>query len=234
MTYGGDEVLVWWMSVASPATDAVGRWHATLDAAERARAERFRFAADRAAYIAAHALTRALLSEAAGLPPEEWSFVLGAAGKPAVDPALGIDLRFSLSHTRGLVAAAVCARHELGVDVEGHDRVREVLGIADRFFAPAEIVALRALTDDDTRADAFLRIWTLKEAYLKATARGLGDGLGGFSVTLDPIGIAEHADEWQLLQLCPTPRHVLAVALHRHVDEPVTFVSRSLLPDELG
>src|SRR4051812_8806591 len=61
-------VVLWWMTVESPPAEAAMRWSAGLDEGERMRAERFRFAVDRETYIAAHALTRALLAHLDGLP----------------------------------------------------------------------------------------------------------------------------------------------------------------------
>ena len=59
-----------------------------------------------------------MLSSVTALQPAEWRFVTGPAGKPEVDPALGAQLRFSLSHTSGLVAASVSLDDHVGVDVE--------------------------------------------------------------------------------------------------------------------
>jgi 4'-phosphopantetheinyl transferase len=166
---------------------AQGLWPALaglLDDAERARAARFAFEDDRQAYIAAHALLRVKLSEMAGGAPQDWRFAAATLGKPyLVDPPK--DLRFSMTHARGMVAVAIAEGVDIGVDVEPANRRAESMKLAQRFFAPAETELLRAL-DGEARRDAFFAIWTLKEAVVKATGEGLARGLDSFTIHLDP------------------------------------------------
>src|ERR1700733_10875676 len=129
-----------------------------LDASEQARADRFRFAADRDCYIAAHALLRALLSKVSGIAAEDWRFQTAAGGQPSIDPALGRpELRFSLSHTHGMAACAVGHTDDLGIDAEAWKEPAP-LEIAQRFFSPAE-TALMASRPSPLRAATFYRLW---------------------------------------------------------------------------
>jgi len=197
-----------------------------LDASERARAERFHFAADRDAYVAAHALLRTMLSKAAGIAPDAWRFRTARGGKPEIDPSLGCpDLRFSLSHARGMVACAVGHGDDLGVDVETLDPSLRPLELAPRFLAPSEAALLAGLPPVQRHA-AFYRIWTLKEAYLKATGQGIAGPLDGFAFSLDPVSVAftagqDHPDGWQFAEIEPGPKHRLALAVRRHAADPV-------------
>ena len=93
------------------------------------------------------------------------------------------------------------------------------LALAQRFFAPQEVQALRALPAAD-RALAFLQLWTLKEALLKAEGRGLAYGLHRVVVELGesaPV-LREFGDEslasWQLQELSLGPDWVSAIAWH--------------------
>lgn len=212
--------LRWWRPDAVDAA-TLAAWHATLDVAEQAAAARFRFAADRHAYIAAHALARQMLSAAGGLPPEAWRFTRTAAGKPELEAAHGMPwLRFNLSHTRTLVACATTARDDLGLDVEDVARAPASPALAQRYFA-AEEAALLAALPQDRRHEAFLRIWTLKEAFVKATGAGIALGLDRFAVALDPPRLcrlpaeAGALGDWRFLQWQPTRSHILAMALRR-------------------
>jgi 4'-phosphopantetheinyl transferase len=164
-----------------------------LDDAERARAARFHFPEDRDAYVAAHALLRAELSHRADRAPGDWRFLATAQGKPyLVDPPR--DLRFSLTHARGMVAVAIAEGIDVGVDVEAADRRVEDMKLAERFFAPQEAAFLRAL-DGDARREAFFALWTLKESVVKATGDGLSRGLHGFAVALEPPRMVSPPDD---------------------------------------
>jgi 4'-phosphopantetheinyl transferase len=55
-------VTVWTMQVGTPSAAALSRWYTVLDSREVAQAARFHADRDRHLYIAAHALTRALLA----------------------------------------------------------------------------------------------------------------------------------------------------------------------------
>jgi 4'-phosphopantetheinyl transferase len=199
-------------------------WQAVLSAEERDRAARFRFDADRDAFMAAHALLRAMLSERAEVAPETWRFVAGPAGKPALDPAHGLPwLRFNLTHARSLVACAVAVGEDIGIDVESLDRRPPAEGLAARWFAPEENACLAAMPEP-ARTEAFLRFWTLKEAFVKATGDGIALGIERVVFTLDPPRLLRAPPEsgalaaWRFLQAEPVPRHVLAVALRRRVE----------------
>jgi 4'-phosphopantetheinyl transferase len=223
-TRAGAAVVVRW--IAPGPEVAIPPLERLLDASERARAERFHFAVDRDAYVAAHALLRATLSEEAGLAPDAWRFRTASGGKPEIDPSLGFqDLRFSLSHTRGMAACAVGHADDLGVDVEAIDPSLRPLELARQFLAPSEAALLGDLPPARRHA-AFYRIWTLKEAYLKATGQGIAGPLDGFAFSLDPVSVAfaaaqDHPDRWQFAEIAPGPSHLLALAVRRHAAEPI-------------
>jgi 4'-phosphopantetheinyl transferase len=89
-------------------------------------------------------------------------------------------LQFNLSHTHEHIVLAVRQGGPVGVDVEGGRTVADSLALVEQFFAPSEIIALRALPVAQ-QAQRFVALWTLKEAYVKA--RGLG-----LSIPLDQFG----------------------------------------------
>lgn len=225
------EPVVWWMEVSAVGEETLARWRATLNATELARADRFRRPADRTGYVAAHALVRGLLSEVGGRQPHEWEFVVGRNGKPGVSPRQLPGLEFNLSHCAGLVTAVACLGHAVGIDVEASDRPVD-LRIADHFFASSEVDGLARLPPA-RRSEAFFRLWTLKEAYAKATGAGL-QTLDRVAFSLDPVRVyfrpsaPEDPTAWQFFEKRPTPQHVLAIALHRPGAEPATVLERAV------
>ncbi|HET9863728.1 MAG TPA: 4'-phosphopantetheinyl transferase superfamily protein [Steroidobacteraceae bacterium] len=168
-------------------------------------------------------LTRAMLREALSrsvpeVAPREWRFLRGPGGRPALAPpfdSTGLD--FNVAHSRGLVAAAIARAGRVGVDVETLGE-RVPLHVASRYFAPREVAALQALPEAE-QPRRFLRLWTLKEAYLKATGEGLAGGLDSVTFSLDAgdIGFESAAEpcaaRWQFREFAAAD-HLLAVA-HR-------------------
>lgn len=212
---------LWWLVLAEVPDAAWHRWTSLLDEEERARAARFAFEHDRRQFIAAHALLRLLLQELAGRPAGAWRFTVGPHGKPALHPDHRLErLAFNLSHTRGAVACAMTLDHDIGVDIEDLDRPGRLLEIARAHFAPAELIVLQRAPAAEQRS-VFLRLWTLKEAYIKARGGGLSLPLDRFAFSLAPLaivfapGFPDNPAVWQFSTLAPTATHVLSVAIRR-------------------
>jgi len=186
---------VHYIDVAAIAVDEWRKLVALLDETEAARATRFAFEDDRRAYVAAHALLRARLSEREkGIAPPQWRFGATPHGKPFVHaPAARFNI--SLSHTRGMAAVAIVSGRDVGVDVESFLRPRDALKVAERFFAPEEAALVRRELDPVSRSEVFFAIWTLKEAVLKADGRGLAGGLDSFVVNLSPLAVSSGSGE---------------------------------------
>jgi 4'-phosphopantetheinyl transferase len=185
-----------------------------LDNDELVRAGHFVFERHQRQYIAAHALKRLMLTAVGGLAPQAWTFETAASGKPRVGPAGGPH--FNLSHCDGLVACAASNELELGIDVEPLDR-EAPLEIAKGHFTPMEQGWIAA-TPRPEQGVAFWRVWTLKEAFIKATGRGLGQPLQGFSVAFEPLRVIFHdaalgdSDTWRFDQRQVGGTHLFALA----------------------
>jgi phosphopantetheinyl transferase len=155
------------------------------------------------AYRAAHLWTRSLLRCELGMPPGPIEFVRRAGGKPDLAGALAADttrgaLRFNYSHTRGYVACAIARGNDIGVDVEEVVPFDGLQGMLQFVLHPRETNSSDAGAAE-APLDTFFRIWTAKEALLKATGHGL-------SVNLRQIAL-RHAKP-QTLQLVTAPREL--------------------------
>jgi 4'-phosphopantetheinyl transferase len=153
-----------------------------LSAEEMGRRDRLHFEDDRRDFTIAHDLLRRALSRHVKVPPTYWHFAINDHGKPSIestDPRLRA-LSFSLSHTRGCVACATAGNAPVGIDVESISKSQLSQCLADRFFSERESSWLRQYPDD-LRGTRFTELWTLKEAFLKATGLGLGKSLADFS-----------------------------------------------------
>jgi 4'-phosphopantetheinyl transferase len=184
---------VWLVSLeASPARRSV------LSKDERQRASRYRVSEARERFVVTRAALREILGRYAGLPPERLRFSYPCAcgradcdpssRKPRLDPET--DLRFNVSHTKGLALIAVTSGREVGVDVERVEPGIEIEPLAKH--------VLGALPEGD-RLEAFYRSWTRREAHAKAR----GDGLA-------PPG---ENGCWWVTDLTPAPGYRAALAV---------------------
>ena len=207
--------------------DEVHLWRATLDRTpsqsqrfldslaqdERARAERFHFERDRTHFIVARGILRAILGGYLKRAPKHLSFRYGTHGKPEIaDQADEDAINFNMSHSHGMALYAVTRGRAVGVDLE---RIRSNLAfaeIADRFFAPHESEMLRAFPIDEQH-QAFFRLWTRKEAHIKARGEGLSLRLD--QVDVSSAGWATNTSRgvrWPVRDIAAAPGYTAALA----------------------
>lgn len=191
---------------------------ALLDAAERARAERFRFDRHRRRFVAAHAGTRRCLSQALGQPARSLRLHCREHEKPRLLNAP--SWAFNLSHSGELALVAVSDAAAVGVDVEMVRDLPDFDAVAREVFASDELAELASLPFAD-RAQGFFRAWTRKEAVIKTTGEGFRADLKSFSVSLRPGGDvrfvrpppAVPGSTWGLRHLDPGANAIGAVAM---------------------
>ena len=98
------------------------------------------------------------------------------------------DLRFNLSHTSGAALIAATLGREIGVDIERIRPMEDLEAIGLSIFSAVEGSHWESLRDDD-RLVAFYRVWTRKEAYLKAIGLGLFRNLQDVTVPADAAAL---------------------------------------------
>ncbi|CAH2054050.1 unnamed protein product [Thlaspi arvense] len=108
--------------------------------------------------------------------PGSLMFKKNMYGKPEVDwqNCNNPPLHFNISHTDSLIACGVTAHVPVGIDVEDKERKikHDVLAFAKRFYSIDEVDYLSALPDPEVQRTEFIKLWTLKEAYVKALGKG--------------------------------------------------------------
>lgn len=231
----GNEVHIWTVDPnAIDAPELVSAYERLMTPAEHERQRRFHFQKDRHQFLVARALLRTTLSRYTGIDPRGWEFAANAYGRPEIVQPLGVErLRFSISHTEGLIACAVTRGGEVGVDVENLKRSGDYMEIAERVFSPFEIAQIYGLPKDRQYL-RFFEYWTLKESYIKARGLGLSIPLNQFwfhleeakriEITFSPE-VEDDQARWQFEQWCPTPDHVMAIAIQKD-KTPDLLISR--------
>lgn len=228
------EVHLWLAATGGEALSGVPAAWTLLDAAERARADRFLVEHARSEYILSHALLRRALSVHTGVDPRDFAFAAGPHGKPSIEAASGhASVRFNLSHSRGVAAVAVALGREVGVDVEQRSERVDVEQVAQTVFSPGGLAAFAAVPPA-RRRDHFFAKWTLKEALVKARGDGLSldvrrirvdlrEDLGVEFMSLDGVDVST---TWHVRRLRPGPDHAGALVVER-AGEGLTLVEHA-------
>lgn len=146
---------------------------AWLDEAERRRWEGYPYSGPQRQFLLCRAALRATLCEHLGCGNEELAFETSEHGKPWARVG-GVDalISFNVSHSgrHGLIAIAPGGR--LGVDVEELAGRRNLNLLMDGVLSENEHREIASKGGDD-QVRSFFRLWTMKEALLKAHGKGL-------------------------------------------------------------
>jgi phosphopantetheinyl transferase len=201
-----DGVEVWTARPEALGAAACSELEGLLDLEERMRCSRLRFAADRHAYVAAHALRRMALGLAVGVDAGDLRFGTDRHGCPVL---LGHQdaPAFSLTRSRGLVAFALSGAGRVGIDVE------------PVYEEPDDTLLEPYVTPSADAQDFYLQ-WTALEAYWKARGLGLAAGqprialrsLDGESLYEVVDGDTRCATGMVVIQLQAPAGHVLSLA----------------------
>ncbi|XP_019250851.1 PREDICTED: uncharacterized protein LOC109229752 isoform X2 [Nicotiana attenuata] len=127
--------------------------------------------------------------------PKSVKFKNNVHGKPEVDWPRSYNwepppLRFNISHTSSLIACGVTINSPIGVDVEEKQRTTKhnILTLARRYFSEHELKVLTAIRDPYIQHQEFIKLWTLKEAYVKALGKGFsGAPFKTFTIRLGSV-----------------------------------------------
>lgn len=144
---------------------------------ERKRSEKFYFIDDRNTYILVHGLLRLILSKILKKDPKELIFYYEKNNKPGL---VGDPLFFNLTHTREAFAFAVSQYFYCGIDMESIKRNIEPNNIIEMVFSSNERKYL--LKSSSKFQKRFFKLWTRKEAFLKAIGIGLVENLANIEL----------------------------------------------------
>lgn len=157
---------------------------AWLDEPERSRWRRFQFAGPRRRFGLCRAALRAMLCRRHGCENGQLAFETARHGKPfATVDGMPVPDSFNVSHSgrHGLIAFAPAGR--LGVDIEERVAHRNLDLLVETVLGEQE-QELLARTRGDARTRLFFKLWTMKEALIKALGVGFSLDISRFEIPL--------------------------------------------------
>jgi len=215
-----------WHGKLSATEDACRRYWPLLDAAEQIRAGQYTNALPRHRYVEARGLLRWVLARYLNQLPATINIQTAEHGKPYLADCP--EWTFNLSHTGDTLVIAVAQACRVGIDIELCKPRDSLPRLVTKCFSDSEAAYWHTLDDGDKTA-AFYRIWTAKEAFVKATGRGIALGLN--QCVTDPCHPDQFArlppayrptEQWRIVDLAFAAKPGLRGALVS--DQPIDAV----------
>lgn len=139
------------------------------------------------------------ISQQLNVPPKKLSLIHESGKSPVIQGFLE-TVYLSLSHTQHWLGVALSLTQSIGIDLELVRTDLSLLEMAEAHFAEAEVKFLQQLASEEDRRTLFFRLWTCKEAILKAWGYGIIRGMS------DP-NLAEFCDALLKAKKSETPSH---------------------------
>ena len=204
----------------TPSADREARAIASLDDNERVRLNAILCVKARRRFALCRSALRVVLSERFNCRNRQLSFDSLEHGKPVAlvsGQLTGTEFNVSHSGRHGLIAIAAHAC--VGIDVEERVAKHDFGGIGSLVYGPGELQLLESSAGTD-RVHLFYRVWSMKEALIKALGTGFSLSPAGFEIPEEMLLGAQtgcfrfpHLPEqaWRLLDL-GEPRFAAALA----------------------
>ena len=155
-----------------PNTEREAHALSLLDETETGRYHRFLSVRAKREFALCRGALRLSLAERLGCDCRQIAFACLEHGKPyAIVAGQTVDTAFNVSHSglHGLIA--ITDRDCVGVDIEERAARRDLDGIGSFVYGQEELRLLRAAPDRE-KAQIFYRLWSMKEALIKALGTG--------------------------------------------------------------
>jgi 4'-phosphopantetheinyl transferase len=215
------DVHLWKVNLNS-SPDTVEYLLETLSVDEIERAKRFYQEKHSKNFIIARGLLRVILGRYIGQKPASIVFKYTDKGKPSLSQSGFFPLSFNLSHSQERVIYGLSYFERIGVDLEYQRNIADVEKLAKRFFTSKEYQYIQSLNNLE-KNQLFLKLWTAKEAYLKATGEGIAGGLEKIEVRIGERGELSYDPPWSLYNFLLEEGYYAAIATPQKIENIFTF-----------
>ena len=210
-----------WTCVLNHLERTVNNYYSLLSSDEKIRAEKFKIREIRNRWIITRGLLRVLLSHYQECEPQQIEFNYNEFGKPFVSAdEAGNSISFNLSDSDDLVVYVFAKTGSVGIDVEKVTEINNLSEVIDLCFHKDEKKWFNDLPLDK-RNNIFYKIWTTKEAYIKAIGKGLSFSPDKINLLMDSnasmrykniIGDENHR-RWNSISFEPHPDYISTVVI---------------------
>ena len=167
-----NEIHIWSANLEQPEAIIEG-YYSILSDNEKKKVDKYKTEGLRNRHIISKGLLRILIAKYMNYSPNEIIFYFNEFGKPSISPdSEGTNLFFNLSHSDNIAVFVFSGNREVGIDVEKVKELADMEGVVDLCFSESEKKWFSKLPSAK-KEEMFYKIWTCKEAYIKAIGKGL-------------------------------------------------------------
>lgn len=149
----------------------IGQLVGYLSNSEISRAGSYNNIKDRERFIISRSGTKKIISTYINIPPEQINIIEGDNKKPSIKTHSSITIQYNIAHSGNIILIAVSS-HPVGIDVELVNPTFPYNELLSACFSEQEIAFLES---QENPLHAFYLLWTRKEAFIKATAKGIDE-----------------------------------------------------------
>ncbi len=167
-------------------------------------------------------LLKIFISNYLNIETEEIKFVQNEFGKPSLQPELNnIDLQFNVSHSEHLGMFAFTTGKELGIDIELIQEIPNLNEIVNLCFSDYEKDWFYK-SEPGLQKEFFYKVWTGKEAYIKAIGTGLSFPLKKIEFKINNtnsiefhniLGDLPYRGKWNIFTFNPHPNFISSLVV---------------------
>ena len=159
---------IWWTKLDLP-SDKVSKFEGYLDEIEIRQINKQKFEWLRNRSIITRGFVKLIISNYLNMDPVGVKFSYNDYGKPFIAND-NSKLQFNISHSDEVAVFAFSRYNEIGIDIEKIKDIQDMDGVINICFTDYEKNWYKARRDSN--AELFYKVWTAKEAFIKAIGRG--------------------------------------------------------------
>lgn len=191
----------------------------TLSPYELDRASKFRFIKDQELFILRHYQLRLILSKYCNCKPHQLVFRYNSYKKPFISIPEFKQIKFNMTYSSDLMLVGLCKQKDIGIDIEKVHEIHDLENIAVENFSRQELEFLKSKLN---KTNTFFKIWTSKEAFIKAIGKGIYYPLKSFCIDFNSSGNYEHpinfkhpleSKLWRTAELNTSDGYIASIAI---------------------
>jgi len=197
------------------------KYHKLEAAARKSSEERITVKSNNMDLCLAAGLVTDIGLQAYGLREKDMKYGVTGRGKPVF---LNYpELRFNVSHSGHYAVAAFSEEFDPGIDIERCSRISN--RIIYNFFSEGERQMILSQPDEISRKLMFGRIWTVREAFMKATGLGMATPRDAYETVMKEgrLAISQHVCEGEFgtYEMTPIDDYCISVVAGRNISSGV-------------